>query len=137
VRAAFGFGVASSLVAQRLATMPRLAAQRDRLEAALLGLGAVRNAPSGPRAATVSNVWWPGRRSDVLVGALDIEGVAVSAGAACSSGKSEPSPVLLAVHPEEPARAQASTRFSLGPEVSEMDLDFTVSRCAKVLCRPV
>ena len=136
VRALAGFGFASALVAERVAAMPRVAALRDRLEAALLQLGAVRNAPEAPRVSTASNVFWPGRRSDVMVSALDIEGVAVSAGAACSSGKSEPSPVLLAVHPDEPARAEASTRFSFGPEVSDNDLEFVLSICSKVAARP-
>lgn len=136
VRALAGFGFASELVPARIAAMPRVAALRDRLEGALVQLGAVRNAPEGERVPTASNVFWPGRRSDVLVSALDIEGVAVSAGAACSSGKSEPSPVLLAVHPDEPARAEASTRFSFGPEVLEIDVDFAVERCERVVARP-
>jgi cysteine desulfurase len=136
VRSLVGFGFASELVAERVAAMPRTAALRDRLEAALLQLGAVRNAPAGARVATASNVYWPGRRSDVMVSALDIEGVAVSAGAACSSGKSEPSPVLLAVHPDERPRAEASTRFSIGPEVSETDVDFVLECCARVVARP-
>jgi cysteine desulfurase len=136
VRALAGFGFASELLAERVAAMPRVAALRDRLETGLLALGAQRNAPEGPRVATASNVFWPGRRSDVMVGALDLEGVAVSAGAACSSGKSEPSPVLLAVHPEEPARAEASTRFSFGPETLETDVDYAVICCAKVVARP-
>ena len=71
-----------------------------------------------------------------MVSALDLEGVAVSAGAACSSGKSEPSPVLLAVHADEPARAEASTRFSIGPEVPEDAMDFAVDCCARVVARP-
>jgi cysteine desulfurase len=136
VRAFAGFGFASELLPERLAHMPRVAALRDRLEAALLALGAVRNAPEGERVATASNLFWPGRRSDVMVGALDLEGLAVSAGAACSSGKCEPSPVLLAVHPGEPARAEASSRFSFGPEVSESDVDFAVQCCARVIARP-
>lgn len=136
VRAALGFGVACSLIAERLQAQPRLAAQRDQLEARLLTLGAVRNADQGPRVATVSNVWWPGRRAEALVAALDIEGVAVSAGAACSSGKSEPSAVLLAMHPDETARAEASTRFSFGPEVTDIEREYAEEAAQKVLSRP-
>lgn len=136
VRAAVGFGVASSLIGERLSDMPRLARLRDRLELGLLQLGAVRNAAAGPRVATCSNVYWPGRRSDALVPALDLEGVAISAGSACSSGTGEPSPVLLAMHPEESERAQASTRFSFGREVGEIDVDFALDRCARVVARP-
>jgi cysteine desulfurase len=136
VRSLAGFGLASELIPERLAAMPRLAELRDRLEAALLGLGARRNAPKGARVATASNLFWPGRRSDVLVSALDIEGLAVSAGAACSSGKSEPSPVLRAVHPEELARSEASTRLSLGFETGETDIDFAIRCYAAVSSRP-
>ena len=136
VRSLAGFGLASDLIPERIAAMPRIAAMRDRLELALLELGARRNAPAGARVATASNVFWPGRRSDVMVSALDLEGLAVSAGAACSSGKSEPSPVLRATHPEEPARSEASTRLSLGPETSEIDVEFAVRCCGSVVARP-
>jgi cysteine desulfurase len=136
VRAAVGFGAACELVAERLADMPRLARLRDRLELGLLQLGAVANAPDGTRVATCSNVYWPGRRSDALIAALDLEGVAISAGSACSSGTSEPSPVLLGMHADEPARAEASTRFSFGVEVTDIDVDFALERCARVVARP-
>lgn len=136
VRSIAGFGFACALIPERIAAMPRIASLRDRLEAALLGLGAQRNAPEGERVATASNVYWPGRRSDVMVPALDLEGLAVSAGAACSSGKSEPSPVLRAVHPDELARSEASTRLSLGVETSETDVDFAAKCCAAVVARP-
>lgn len=135
VRAAVGFGIACSLLRERLAEMPRLARLRDRLQAGLVALGAMPNAPEGPRVATCCNVYWPGRRAETLVAALDLEGVAVSAGSACSSGTSEPSPVLLAMHEDEPARAEASTRFSFGPELTETDVDFAVHCCASVIAR--
>jgi cysteine desulfurase len=131
-----GFGEACRVLADRLAAQPSIAALRDRLEAALLAAGALRNAHAGPRTGTASNLYFPGRRADALVAGLDLEGLAVSAGAACSSGKSEPSPVLLAMHAAEPARASASLRFSFGPETSEMDVDFAVNVCARVLARP-
>jgi cysteine desulfurase len=136
VRALLAFGIACSVLPERLATQSRIAALRDRLEAALVALGGVRNASRGQRVGTVANLWFPGRRADALVAALDLEGVAVSAGAACSSGKSEPSPVLLAMHPVESARSEASLRFSFGPEVSESDVDFSVDVVREVLARP-
>jgi cysteine desulfurase len=131
-----GFGEACRVLRDRLASQATLGGLRDRLESALLALGAARNAEHGPRTCTASNVYFPGRRADLLVAALDLEGLAVSAGAACSSGKSEPSPVLLAMHPAEPARARASLRFSFGPEVSATDVDFAIEACARVLARP-
>jgi cysteine desulfurase len=71
----------------------------------------------------------------VLVAAIDVEGVAASSGAACSSGKSEPSPVLLAMHPDEPQRASSSARFSFGPETTETDANFAAATVRRVLER--
>ncbi|MET0390638.1 MAG: cysteine desulfurase family protein [Polyangiales bacterium] len=136
VRAQLGFGLACGLLDERLAAQPRIAGLRDRLETQLVAHGARRNGPEGARVATASNLWFPGRRSDALVAALDVEGVAVSAGAACSSGKSEPSPVLLAMHPSEPARAGASIRFSFGPEVSDIQSENALNACLRVVSRP-
>jgi cysteine desulfurase len=135
VIAQVGFGVACENIAARLAEQTRIARLRDRLEAAMLELGAIRNAGEGERVSTVTNVWFPGQRSDVLVAALDVEGVAASSGAACSSGKSEPSPVLLAMHPDEPDRGSSSIRFSFGPELSETDVDFATTALRKILAR--
>jgi cysteine desulfurase len=135
VFAQVGFGAACDAIADRLADQPRIARLRDRLEAALLELGARRNADAGERVATVSNVWFPDRRADVLVAALDVEGLAASSGAACSSGKSEPSPILLAMHPDQPERASSSIRFSFGPETTETDVDFAIAAVRRVLER--
>jgi cysteine desulfurase len=132
-----GFGLACALLPERLSARARIGQLRDRLEAWLLEHGAALNAAAGPRSESVTNVWFAGRRSETLVAALDLEGIAVSAGAACSSGKSEPSPVLLAMHADEPARAASSIRFSFGPELAETDVDFAIACCAKVLSRPL
>src|SRR4029077_10863573 len=77
VRAHVAFGVACSFLPERLAVQVRVEALRDRLEAGLLALGGVRNAAAGERVGTVTNLWFPGRRADALVAALDLEGVAV------------------------------------------------------------
>jgi cysteine desulfurase len=133
-----GFGEACRSLGDRLAAQAAVGVLRDRFESALLAFGAraQRNAERGLRTGTASNLYFPGRRADLLVAALDLEGLAVSAGAACSSGRSEPSPVILAMHAADPARASASLRFSFGPEVSEADVDFAVIACEKVLARP-
>jgi cysteine desulfurase len=130
-----GFGAACDALEQRLADQPRIARLRDRLETALLDLGARRNADAGERVATVANLWFPGQRADVLVAALDVEGLAASSGAACSSGKSEPSPILLAMHADQSERASSSIRFSFGPETTETDADFAVAAVRRVLDR--
>jgi cysteine desulfurase len=135
VLAQVGFGAACEALETRLADQPRIARLRDRLEASLIELGAKRNAADGERVATAANLYFPGRRSDVLIAALDLEGLAASSGAACSSGKSEPSPVLLAMHPDEPDRATSSIRLSFGPETSEIDVDFAINCIRRVLAR--
>lgn len=138
VAALAGFAAAVEAVPARLAEMPRLVRQRDRLEQALVALGAVVNAApaqAGERVATVSNVSVRGWRGEVLVAALDVEGLCASAGAACSSGLGAPSPVLQALYPEEPWRAESALRLSLGPETSDADVTQAIAILQRVLGR--
>jgi len=109
----------------------RWRALRARLLAALGGLEAelVVNSPDDGLPNTL-NVSFPGRPGPALVRRLDLEGVAVSHGAACASGSSRPSPVLLAMGLGE-ERARSSLRVSLGPEHVERDVD----RFVHALCR--
>lgn len=116
----------------------RLGALRDRLETGLIQLGRdhgpapMRNG-GGPRVPHVSNLSWLGWRGDELCAALDLEGVAVSSGSACSAGTAEPSPVLRAMLNE--ARASAAVRVSLGEETSAADVELSLQRWARVLGR--
>ncbi|MFO1186675.1 MAG: aminotransferase class V-fold PLP-dependent enzyme [Alphaproteobacteria bacterium] len=76
----------------------------------------------GPRSPQTSCLGVPGLSAETQVVALDLDGVAVSAGAACSSGKVTPSHVLLAMgHSEEAARA--AIRISFGWATQREDLD--------------
>jgi cysteine desulfurase len=122
-------------VSARLEAMPRIASLRDRLEHALRARGAVVNGGRAERVATVTNVSFAGWRKATLVAALDLEGLAVSAGAACSSGLDGPSPVVRALHPEEPWRAERCVRFSLGPETTDEDIDLALAALDRVLAR--
>ncbi|MEM9191808.1 MAG: aminotransferase class V-fold PLP-dependent enzyme [Myxococcota bacterium] len=133
--AAVGFGVACTARNSRLAVREAIGAKRDALEGVLLEEGGVRNAADGPRVETVSSVAFQGMRSDALVAALDIEGVAVSAGAACSSGLPGGSPVIEAMHRSEAWRATATLRVSLGPEVSTTDVEAASDIFRRVLSR--
>lgn len=115
-----------------------LAALRDPFERDLLALGAARGAaplPNGdaPRAPHVSNLSWPGWRGDELCAALDLEGIALSAGSACSAGTAETSPVLTAMHGE--ARARSAVRLSLGEDTTAEDLAEALRAWDRVLRR--
>jgi cysteine desulfurase len=129
-----GFGAACELIEERLAAQRRVASLRDRLEALLLELGAVLNSGS-PRVATVSNLSFQGWGAPLLVAALDLEGVCVSAGAACSSGLQEPSAVLRAMYPDEQWRAGSAARISLGIETTAEDIETAFQAFRRVLAR--
>ncbi|HZU21894.1 MAG TPA: cysteine desulfurase family protein, partial [Terriglobales bacterium] len=90
---------------------------RDRLEREILGgiEAATVNGAGAPRAPNTANISFDGIEGEALVIALDLKGVAVSSGAACSSGAIEPSHVLTAMG-LPPARARSSLRFSLGKQ---------------------
>lgn len=130
-----GFGAAAAEVPSRLASMPAIARLRDRLEATLVALGGEVNGAEGPRAATVVNASFRGWRGEALVAALDLEGIAAASGAACSSGLSAPSPVLRALYPNAPWRAESALRLSLGPTTSEDDVARSVAILTRVIPR--
>ena len=115
VPAVVGLGAAAALAGGKLGDeAARLGALRDRLETGLLERvpdAAVNG--SGERVPNTTNVSFPGVEAEALLIALDLEGVAVSTGSACSSGTLEPSHVLRAMG-LTPRRAQSSIRFSLG-----------------------
>lgn len=99
-------------------------------------LGGVVNGSRAARVATATNLSFRGRTGPALVASLDLEGVCCSSGAACSSGVNEPSPVLRALYPHEPWRAESAIRFSLGPEVTDIDVENAISALRRVLSRP-
>ncbi len=119
-----GFGAVAALVPDSLADQPRLAALRDRLEADLLRLvrEAVIAGRSAPRLANTSAIALPGMPAERQVIQLDLAGVAVSAGAACSSGKVRASPVLAAMG-FAPAIAGSAIRVSLGWQSTAADVE--------------
>jgi cysteine desulfurase len=81
----------------------------------------------------VANLAFPGWLGPELVAALDLEGVAASAGSACSAGTAEPSPVLTAMGDEQ--AAAASVRFSLGEETRASDVEFAIAAARRILAR--
>ncbi len=113
-----------------------IAALRDELEARLLALGRARGAArngADVRAPHVTNLAFPGFPGPELVAALDLEGVSVSSGSACSAGTSEASPVLTAMLGEP--RAGCSVRVSLGDETTREELARAADAFETVLSR--
>ncbi len=111
-----GFGVAATLAPQDLDQAPRLGRLRDSLQQALLeGGGAdVRIAgEKAPRTSSTLCVGLRGVKGETQVASMDLSGVAVSAGSACSSGKAKPSIVLQAMGWADDW-ASCAVRFSLG-----------------------
>jgi cysteine desulfurase len=130
-----GFGQACRLARLELAeTGPRLTRLRDRLEARLLEIPGARRHGQGPRVPGTCNVGFAGAEGHLVLIGLDLEGIAVSTGAACSSGTLAASPVLLALG-LPPEQAREAVRFSLGPENSEDEIDRAAAMTAVVVER--
>ena len=111
-----GLGVAARLALRHLSDeAARLEALRDRLERGILSTvhGTVVNGGAVARVPNTTNISFTGVEAESLLIALDLEGVAVSTGSACSSGSLEPSHVLKAMHLPT-GRAHNAIRFSLG-----------------------
>jgi cysteine desulfurase len=99
-------------------------ALRDRLERGILARvpETVVNAGDAPRVGNTTNISFPGVEAESLLIALDLEGIAVSTGSACSSGTLEPSHVLKAMGLST-ARTQSALRFSLGAGTTDLEID--------------
>ncbi|MBA2633784.1 MAG: cysteine desulfurase [Chloroflexi bacterium] len=130
VPAIAGLGAAARLAIARLATeAARLSALRDRLEAGILAAvpGAAVNGARGSRVPNTTNISFEGVEAESLLIALDLDGVAVSTGSACSSGTLEPSHVLRAMGMSS-HRSQNSIRISLGAGNTDEQVDYVISR---------
>jgi cysteine desulfurase len=125
VAMAVGLACAAELaVSEREAEWRRLESLRDRLEAAILARvpDAVIHGRGGPRAPHVTNVSAPGTESESLLIALDLRGIACSAGSACQSGSIDPSHVLEAIGVSREL-GNAAIRMSLGALSTEAAVD--------------
>jgi len=125
VPALIGLGVAADMAKRKIDTEgPRLAALRDRLEAGILSTisGTDRNGAAAPRVPNTTNISVERVEAESLLIGLDLAGIAVSSGSACSSGTLEPSHVLKAMgYPH--ARTLGSIRFSLGASNTDEHID--------------
>ena len=124
-----GMGVAAREARAKMAPeATRLSALRDRLEDGILRgvTGTALNGIRSPRVPNTTNISFDRTEAESLLIALDLEGIAVSTGSACSSGTLEPSHVLKAMG--FPAhRTQNSIRFSLGAANTEADIDRAIA----------
>ena len=135
VPAIAGLGAAATLAKAKLANdLARVAALRDRLEREILARvpGTIVNGARDPRVPNTTNISFDRVEAESLLIALDLEGIAVSTGAACSSGTLEPSHVLRAMGlPTH--RAQNSIRFSLGAENTDAEVDYLLEKLPKAV----
>lgn len=123
-----GLGAAATAArASMAATAAHTAELRDHLEQSLLAQidGAIVNGDVCARVPNTSNISFDGIEAESLLIALDLEGIAVSTGAACSSGTLEPSHVLRAMGVPH-ARTRNSLRFSLGAGTTRSEIDTVI-----------
>jgi cysteine desulfurase len=108
---------------------------RDRIETAALNIEATGvNGGGAPRVPNTTNLHLDYIEGEAMVIALDLKGIAVSTGAACSSGATEPSHVLMAMGVTHD-HARGSMRFSLGKMNTSEDVDYFLSVLPEVLAR--
>jgi cysteine desulfurase len=114
----------------------RMSALRDRLEQGILGAveGTRVNCASAERVPNTSNIVFDGIEGEGFVIAMDLKGISVSSGAACSSGAIEPSHVLTAMglNGEE---ARGSIRFSLGKQNTHEEVELVLARVPEVVAK--
>ena len=128
-----GFGAAAEAVQQG---GPNVLTMRDRFESALLRkfAGAVVFAANAQRVANTSNFALPGIAAETALVSLDLDGVMVSSGAACSSGKVKPSHVLKAMGVSSEL-ANSALRVSFGWSSRESDVDALLEGLGKLALR--
>jgi cysteine desulfurase len=135
VAAIAGLGAAAELAGRKLPTeSDRLAALRNRLEQAVLDRvsGTAVNGARDARVPNTTNISFEGVEAESLLIALDLDGVAVSTGSACSSGTLEPSHVLRAMG--FPAhRTQNSIRISLGAGNTDEQVDYFLEKLPRIV----
>ncbi len=126
-----GFGVAAELAHSGLAEV----VLRERFEAGLVAIdGASVNAANVERVPNTSSVRFEGALAETVVAGLDLAGFAVSTGAACTSGTTEPSKVLLAMGRSE-REATECVRFSFGRGNTMTDVDGLLAVLPDIVAR--
>ncbi len=133
-----GLGKAAELAREALerGDLARMSAMRDRIEQTILSAVDATgvNGEGAPRVPNTTNIHFDYIEGEALVIALDLKGLAVSTGAACSSGAIEPSHVLTAMG-LPPEIARASLRFSLGKQNTADDIQFALDLVPQTVAR--
>jgi cysteine desulfurase len=133
-----GLGKAAEIAKRGFAdgSVAGMTALRDRLEAVILREveQVAVNGAGAPRVPNTTNISFDCIEGEAMVIALDLKGLAVSTGAACSSGAIEPSHVLTAMG-LSPDRARGSIRFSLGKQNTSDDVDYALALVPEVVAR--
>jgi cysteine desulfurase len=133
VAAIAGFGAAAAVTANQ-ADATRMAGSRDRLEAGIKAIlpEVLIFGESAPRLPNTTLFAVPGMKAETAIISFDLNGIAVSSGSACSSGKVQASHVLAAMG-VEPSLAQGAVRVSLGWSTSESDIENLLNALTKVV----
>lgn len=126
VPAIAGLGAACDCAPATIAKGPAIAALRDRMQTAAEGAGAIIWGRDAARLPGTLSLSAPGFQSPTQLMAMDLAGIAISSGSACSSGKTKPSHVLSAMGADE-ALASSGIRVSLGWNSVEADAEAFVS----------
>ncbi|MEI8175398.1 MAG: cysteine desulfurase NifS [Candidatus Omnitrophota bacterium] len=132
-----GFGKAAELALQELpGESARIGALRDRLQQGILGSikHTYLNGDPRERLCNTLNISFEFLEGESIILNLDMEGIAVSTGSACTSGSLEPSHVLTAMGVDT-VKAQGSIRFSLGKENTAEDIDRVVTVLGPIIER--
>lgn len=122
-----GMGKAAELSVQSLLEMPRVEKMRNRLEAGILQAipNTEVNGRTDARVPNTTNIGFSRLEAEAILLLLSERGICASAGAACSSGSLEPSPVLLAMG-IDPKIAHGAIRFSLSRYTTDAEIDRTL-----------
>lgn len=130
-----GLGRAAEMARLKLEGDDEMSTMRDRLEGLLSHIECAGvNGAGAPRVPQTSSMYFDGIDGEALVIALDLKGLAISTGAACSSGAIEPSHVLMAMG-MNPERARASVRFSLGQQNTMEEVEFAAGLVGETVAR--
>ncbi len=133
-----GLGKAAEIAREALdrGELAKMSAMRDRIEQTILSEVEATgvNGEGAPRVPNTTNIHFDYIEGEALVIALDLKGLAVSTGAACSSGAIEPSHVLTAMG-LPPEIARASLRFSLGKQNTPDDVQFALDLVPQTVAR--